>query len=123
MLTVYTRHAETCPKKDDFRWRRCRCPKWINGKLDSVFIRRSAQTRSWEKADELRRRWEEAETPEKTEPVSIEAAVEAYITDAKARELREATITKLESIFRKQFLGCFWQLHLAHFGGLFWPTL
>lgn len=105
MLSVYTRHADSCPRKGDLHWRRCRCPKWINGKLESGFVRKSAKTRSWEKAEELKRRWEEAENPRKAEPISVEEAVEAYLGDAKARELRESTIRKLETIFRKQFLG------------------
>ncbi|MGI8746653.1 MAG: tyrosine-type recombinase/integrase [Bryobacteraceae bacterium] len=104
MLSIYTRHSNDCAKKDDLNWKRCRCPKWINGTLDSQFIRKTAQTRSWEKAEELKRRWEEAESPKKIEPITIEAAVEAYLADAKARELRTATLYKLEIIFRKQFL-------------------
>jgi hypothetical protein len=31
MLTVYTRHSQKCPHRDDIAWRRCRCPKWIQG--------------------------------------------------------------------------------------------
>jgi integrase len=105
MLSVYTRHSKDCPKKEDAHWRRCRCLKWINGTLDSQFIRKTAKTRSWEKAEELKRAWEEAASPKKIEPVTIEAAVEAYLADAKARELRPATLYKLEIIFRKQFLA------------------
>ncbi len=105
MLSVYTRHSQDCPKRDDINWKRCRCSKWINGTLEGKFIRKSAKTRSWEKADELKREWEEVESTEKAEPVAIDAAVQAYLEDAKARELREATLYKLEGIFRKQFLG------------------
>ena len=42
------------------------------------FIRKTAKTRSWEKAEELKRSWEEAESPKKIEPVTIDAAVEAW---------------------------------------------
>ena len=105
MLSVYARHSNDCPKKDDINWKRCRCPKWINGTLDGRFIRKTAKTRSWEKAEELKRRWEEAESPKKIDLVTIEQAVEAYLADAKARELRDATLYKLEIIFRKQFLA------------------
>jgi hypothetical protein len=31
MLSVYTRHFEKCPHRDDIALRRCRCPKWIQG--------------------------------------------------------------------------------------------
>jgi hypothetical protein len=104
-LSIYTRYSAHCPKRDDINWRRCRCPKWINGVLDGKFIRKTAKTRSWEKAEELKRTWEVADSPKSAEPITIEAAVEAYLKDAKARELREATLYKLEGIFRKQFLG------------------
>jgi len=105
MLSVYTRHSNDCSKKDDINWRRCRCPKWINGTLDGRFIRRTAKTRSWEKAEELKRAWEVAASPKKLEAVTLEEAVEAYLADAKARELRPATLYKLQIIFRKQFLA------------------
>ena len=105
MLSVYTRHSKNCAKKEDINWRRCRCPKWINGTLDSRFIRKTAKTRSWEKDEDLKRHWEEAATPKKLEPVTIEEAVGAYLADAKARELRESTLYKLEILFRRQFLA------------------
>ena len=51
MLSVYTRHYPPC-RQTDANYRRCRCPKWINGTLATgKFIRESAQTRSWETAE------------------------------------------------------------------------
>jgi hypothetical protein len=35
--------------------------------------------------------------------VTVEAAVDAYLRDAKSRELEASTLSKLETIFRKQF--------------------
>jgi len=40
----------------------------------------------------------------KVEPTTIETAVMKYLDDARARHLAEATITKLTTIFEKQFL-------------------
>src|ERR1700756_3312834 len=59
MLSVYSRHYAPCPS-DDINYKRCRCPKWINGipGSDGTFIRRSAKTRSWEKAEEFKRELE-----------------------------------------------------------------
>lgn len=34
MLSVYSRHYPPC-KSDDINYKRCRCPKWINGVLGS----------------------------------------------------------------------------------------
>ncbi len=60
MLSVYSRHYPPCPS-DDINYKRCRCPKWINGILgsDGPFIRRSAKSRSWEKAEDFKRKLEE----------------------------------------------------------------
>jgi hypothetical protein len=54
MLSVYTRHSQKCPHRDDIAWRRCRCPKWIQDtpSEDHEFLRTSAQTRTWEQAEE-----------------------------------------------------------------------
>jgi integrase/recombinase XerD len=37
--------------------------------------------------------------------VTVETAVEAYMADARGRELRSSTISKLETTFRRQFLS------------------
>ncbi|HTU48514.1 MAG TPA: site-specific integrase [Bryobacteraceae bacterium] len=105
MLSVYTRHSAGCARKDDIHWKRCRCPKWINGLLNGQFIRKSAKTRSWERAEDTKRQWEVADNPHKHEPARIDDAIDSYLTDAKARELKPATLYKLEGIFRKQFLS------------------
>jgi hypothetical protein len=34
MLSVYSRHYPPC-LSDDINYKRCRCPKWINGILGS----------------------------------------------------------------------------------------
>jgi hypothetical protein len=58
MLSVYTRHYPPCPKTDLY-YRRCRCPKWIRGRLeDEGLIRRSAHTRNWSRAERLARELE-----------------------------------------------------------------
>ena len=109
MLSVYTRHAAACPKKDDPSWRRCRCPKWIAGTLTgrARALRFSAKTRSWEKAEQLARKYEiAATTGEEVERTSslptVKEAVNAYLADAAARGLATGTIEKLVQIFKKQ---------------------
>ena len=134
MLSVYTRHSQDCKHVNDKLWHRCHCPKWIWGSHQGEFVRTSARTRLWDEAERLRHRMESPDTappePESLPPtaplpaavallptpttppfglaqkprVRIEAAVEAYLADAISRELAAATISKLETIFRKQFL-------------------
>jgi len=135
MLSVYTRHHPDCKNAGDKTWRRCRCPKWIWGSLNGKFIRQSARTHRWEEAEEFRRQLSEglppapaqeakpspaasaggrdsrdpsAEAPPSTPKklrVTIKAAVDSYLSDAVSRNVAEATLDKLETIFRKQFLA------------------
>jgi integrase/recombinase XerD len=112
MLTVYTRHHPQCAKKDDTSWRRCRCPKWIDGTLPGRAgrFRVSAKTKSWEQAELLARKYEHAALggeelrSARTLP-TVKEAVAAYLGDAEARGLAHATTQKLRQIFEKQLLG------------------
>jgi integrase/recombinase XerD len=130
MLSVYTRHHSDCKNASDKAWRRCSCPKWIWGSFNGKFIRQSARTHRWEDAEEFRRQLSEGllfpgrpaekafaparsdnsrheepgpERPKKKR-ITVETAVEAYLTDASSRGVAVATLTKLTTIFRKQFL-------------------
>jgi hypothetical protein len=63
MLHVYTRHYPPCQHTDS-NYRRCRCPKWINGTLPpGKFIRIAAKTRSWEGAERKARALETGNDP------------------------------------------------------------
>ena len=112
MLSVYTRHSAACPEKNDSARRRCRCPKWIAGSLPSRSgtLRFSAKTRSWEKAEQLARKYEIAATTgeevERTSSLpSVKEAVNAYLADAEVRGLAEGTIEKLRQVFKRQLVG------------------
>ena len=78
MLTVYTRHLKRCDHRNDSRWRRCHCPKWIRGLLlTGEKIRRTAQTSSWENAEKLVRQFEanfDADKPPEPKPAETNAA-------------------------------------------------
>src|SRR5258708_36811263 len=116
MLSVYSRHYPPCPS-DDINYKRCRCPKWVNGILgsDGPFIRRSAKTRSWEKAEDFKRKLEaeyeakekgleEASRPE-TALVTVKEAVARFLSSKRNENLADSTLDKLTAIFEKQFLG------------------
>ena len=43
MLSPYTRHYAPC-KQVDISYRRCKCPKWVQGNLpDGRYLRKSAK--------------------------------------------------------------------------------
>jgi len=110
MLTVYTRHYPPCPRTDA-TYRRCRCPKWINGTLASgQFIRESARTRSWENAERKARRLEfqsdplNPSTPERNWRVAIDLAVKDYLADEQARKLAKTSTCQSRTLLEKQLL-------------------
>jgi integrase/recombinase XerD len=79
----------------------------VQGTLSGETIRRALDVTSIETASNLVRQWTAAGTigAVKEEPPRIEIAVTKYLDDARARHLAEATITKLTTIFEKQFLA------------------
>jgi integrase/recombinase XerD len=112
MLFVYSRHTAQCDHKHDLKYRRCRCPKWIDGYLDGKRTRQSAQTRSWEQAERKARLIEEAADPAKQcqpIPTTIANAVEAFLADEKGRNLSKETTKQSKTLFEKQFLP--WAKH------------
>ena len=112
MLSVYARHSPQCAKKDDPFYRRCRCPKWINGRLPGhqERFRISAKTRSWEQAELVARKFEHKSlSGEDVKAVralpTVKEAVATYLGDAEARGLASSTVEKLRHIFEAQLLG------------------
>jgi integrase len=111
MLSVYTRHHPDCAKKDDSNYRRCRCPKWLDGTLPGRAgrFRVSAKTKSWEQAELLARKYENsALSGEELKPAkmpTVKEAVGVFLADAEARGLAPATLQKLRGIFQVQLVG------------------
>src|ERR1039457_6819804 len=110
MLTLYRRHRLACSKSSDRFYKRCTCPMWIEGTANGTYIRRTLKTGSWERATDLARVIEDADDPAtapgwNADAVTIIQAVTESLADAKARELSDATVYKLDIFFRKQFLA------------------
>jgi hypothetical protein len=98
------------------------CPIHAEGtlRLDG-FIRRGTSETDWDRAEQVKRKWEAAGTvgddatcfqeppslaeQETDSRISIVAAVTAYLSAAKARNLSEATLYKLKIIFEHLSLG------------------
>lgn len=87
MPTIYRRHRKDCEHRHEgWKYRRCRCPIWVDGFLGGQEIRKSLETADWQKAQDFVREWEaKAHEPKAiTEPVGIEQACEKLLSDAKA---------------------------------------
>jgi hypothetical protein len=55
---VFTRHTSDCKYKRDRLYRRCNCPKWVEGRFNSERVRKSASTRLWDEAEQFRQKLE-----------------------------------------------------------------
>jgi hypothetical protein len=85
------------------KYRRCRCPIWVDGFISGLEVRRSLKTENWQKAQDFLREWEAKESEPKApqEPMSIQAAGGKFVTDATTRKLNESTIYKYRLLFKQ----------------------
>jgi integrase len=110
MLTIYRRHIKTCPHRSEGRkYRRCRCPIWADGFIETQEIRETLGTRNWEEAEEemlpaLKAKYKHAADPPSPEAITITQAWKEFLTDAKARNLRDPTVYKYDLLSRQMDL-------------------
>lgn len=119
MLTVYRRHQPPCLHTSR-RFRKCKCPIWVQGSLAGEYVRRSLDLRSLEAASELVHAWEAAgKVGEVRKDVpTVSEAVEKFLADAKARNLKEPSLKKYKNILEKklnEFAQKTGRLKLHHF--------
>ena len=105
MLTIYRRHQAPC-RYTSRRFRKCKCPIWVQGSLGGEYIRRSLDLRAWEAAIDLVRGWESAGkvgNKRITIPTATEA-VEKFLAAAKARNLKESSLKKYRRLLEGELL-------------------
>ena len=120
MITVYRRHRENCPRRDEPEFRihvendlffrkgeiqkgqkQCSCVLWMDGFLDNKEIRASLRTRSWDTArDAVRAMMAPKKSPTDDARISVADATDKFLADAAARGLNECTIAKYKLLFR-----------------------
>jgi integrase/recombinase XerD len=94
MLTVWRRHRSKCQHKADRFYRKCRCACWCDGVVESVYVRRSLKTRSWERALVLAKNIEDGK-PDQPDPLTIKDAIASFRMDAEhGRKLTQGTLKK-----------------------------
>jgi integrase/recombinase XerD len=105
MFTTCRRHLKNCEHRTEGRkYRRCRCPIWVDGFLGGQEIRKSLGMRDWEKAQDEIREWEAAgklPVGNGGEPMTIEEATKQFLADAEARKLKDRTVYKYRLLFHQ----------------------
>jgi integrase/recombinase XerD len=99
-MIIWRRHGTSC-ESTDATDPRCGCPIYEEFRANKKRFRRSLKTTNWQKALSDIRKKEIGGFEEKPKAPTIEQACEAYLTDAKARELREPTLYKFRLLFRQ----------------------
>ncbi len=115
-IEVYTRHSKDCPKCDEGKdWKKCNCRKYLYiSQRRKKPLRPSANTRSWETAETLKRDIQDWLDPDKSElrrlkegtqsrQTTVNDAIDLYLADAAKSGLKPETLRKLRRIFGKQF--------------------
>ena len=102
MLSVYTRHYPPCAQTD-LNYRRCHCPKWIMGKMETtgVFVRVSARTRAWERAEKKARLMDANAADPSPVRVTAEAALDAFIARKQGQRLSHSWLYKFSLMQRE----------------------
>jgi integrase/recombinase XerD len=104
-VAVYARHSNKCSKskeKNAGQWKRCKCPLWLQWNESGNQFKKSAKTRSWEIATKAARKLEEEleltvngiEPLKKPDHITIQSAVDLYLSDMRQRSLAKPTVDK-----------------------------
>jgi integrase len=105
MLNLFRRHLKACPYSSR-RYRRCRCPIWVEGSLRGEKVRRSLDLTSWAAASDLIAQWNAAGEigVVKPEVPTIKEAVTKFLDDARARHLGWESMRKYENLLERRCL-------------------
>lgn len=106
-ITVYTRHAQGCPRKGEGEfYKNCRCLKYLRWCYGGKQLKKSAKTRTWSIADTRRRELEgrfqvaDPSSPSppsgKDEPITIARGIELFLLDKKAQGISGHVLAKYE---------------------------
>jgi hypothetical protein len=112
---LYRRHLRSCPHRRGKRnYRRCQCPIWLDARVDGRRVHKSTRVADWNTAQELARKWivsdeavapiqEKEPPPEPVNPpsISVNAALDSFVSQAKARKLHASTIHKYDLLRRQ----------------------
>jgi hypothetical protein len=107
MLVLWRRHADDCPHIAKGRdYQKCRCPIWIDWRINSKRIRKPLDTRDWQVAVTKARELEIEGINTEIAPQGIKQACVKFLQDATARSLREASHYKYRLLFKQLEAFC-----------------
>lgn len=103
-ISIFVRHSDTCPNAGDETYRRCKCPKHLRWSHSGRQHRMSARTRSWSKAEEVRRDIEAKFAESSSAPVRVETetrktlqqAIDLFIQQKRNEGIGEDVVGKYE---------------------------
>src|SRR6266852_27831 len=104
-LTIYRRHSTDCPHKTKGRrFTRCNCSIWVQGSLAGEYVRESLNLTVWGAAQERVRGWEASGQVGvvRNEIPTVREAVEKYIADAEARNLKAESVKKIKDVIERR---------------------
>ena len=101
MLQLYRRHVKRCrwwtgiSTNGNRRNNNCRCPVWVDGFVAGKRINKSLGLRDWTRANMIVRDWDiEGSVRQESPAASVGVACSAFMADAAARGLSEASLKK-----------------------------
>jgi hypothetical protein len=74
------------------------CPLWVTGNLEGAPYRKSLKTRSFERAEQLKREIENGTKAEQPKGITIKDALDAFIKDCNGRNLARNTLGKYRNL-------------------------
>lgn len=113
-ITIFVRHSEDCPHRDDGEdYRQCRCRKHLRWSYRGQQKRLSAKTRSWSEAEKqkskLLRQFGQTNDPviESADRTTVEKAIELFLTRKRTENVSDGVLKKhtRELARLKQFLS------------------
>ncbi len=119
-IEIFVRHGADCERREDERWKRCRCRKHLRWTWHGKQYRQSAKTRSWEAAErakrELELKYEAAQLGKPIsddQPATIEEANQAFLKDKRGGGAAQSTIAKYNLTLSR--FQAFCDRHNLHF--------
>lgn len=103
VVTIFVRHYGDCKLEGKNFARGCNCPKWLRWSLDGKQHRLAAATRSWEKAEEIRkerqqrlRNGDEMPKPKGEEKDTLTRARALFLTEKRTARISDDVYKKYD---------------------------